>query len=291
MPERRILRLELGLVDFLENVLEAAVIGFQDRVLGREIDRIFAQDAVVQRGAREIADRIVEIVHRHGDAAAGELEHFALDHVAVVALETQGQAALAGNLEIGRAILVAVGVAADHDRLRPAGHQARHVLADDRLAEDDAAEDVADRAVRALPHFLQLEFDDPRLVGRDRRAFHADAAGLDRLGRLDRHPIVGGVAVFDAEVEILQIDVEIGMDQLVADEMPDDARHLVAVEFDDRILDLDLWHLEGSQRSALRGGSSAPIASGSRAAKRCFSLNFGRGAHARPDRPATGSAR
>ena len=38
-PERRILRLELGLVDFLENVLEAAVIDFQDRVLGGEIDR------------------------------------------------------------------------------------------------------------------------------------------------------------------------------------------------------------------------------------------------------------
>jgi hypothetical protein len=30
---------ELGLVDMLENVREAAVTGFQDRILGREIQR------------------------------------------------------------------------------------------------------------------------------------------------------------------------------------------------------------------------------------------------------------
>ena len=32
------------------------------------------------------------------------------------------------------------------------------------------------------------------------------------------------------------------MDQAVLDELPDDARHLVTVEFDDGVLDLDLLH-------------------------------------------------
>ncbi len=45
--------------------------------------------------------------------------------------------------------------------------------------------------------------------------------------------IVGLIAVFDAEIVILQLDVEIGQDQLVLDEAPDDARHLVAVELHD----------------------------------------------------------
>src|SRR5262249_36535955 len=35
---------------------------------------------------------------------------------------------------------------------------------------------------------------------------------------------------------------EIGMDQLLFDQLPDDASHLVAVELDDRVLDLDLRH-------------------------------------------------
>jgi hypothetical protein len=38
------------------------------------------------------------------------------------------------------------------------------------------------------------------------------------------------VPVLDAEVEVLEVDVEVGKDQLILDELPDDARHLVAVE-------------------------------------------------------------
>ncbi len=65
---------------------------------------------------------------------------------------------------------------------------------------------------------------------------------LDGVGRVDRHLVVGRVAVLDAEVVILEVDVEIGVDQLVLDELPDDAGHLVAVELDDGIGHLDLRH-------------------------------------------------
>ena len=165
-----------------------------------------------------------------------------LDGLAVFADELDRQLALAGEPEIGGAVLVAEGVAADDDGLGPAGHEARHVLADDRLAEDDAAEDVADRAVGRLPHLLELEFFDARFVGRDGRAFDADAVLLDRVGGVDGDLVVGRVAVLDAEVEVFEVDVEIGMDQLVLDELPDDAGHLVAVEFDDGVVHLDLRH-------------------------------------------------
>ena len=65
---------------------------------------------------------------------------------------------------------------------------------------------------------------------------------LIALAAVDRHLVVGGVAVLDAEVVVLEVHVEVRQDQLVLDELPDDARHLVAVEFDDRPLDLDLRH-------------------------------------------------
>ena len=57
---------------------------------------------------------------------------------------------------------------------------------------------------------------------------------------VDRDLVVGRVAVLDAEVVVLERDVEVGVDQAVLDELPDDARHLVAVELDDRAFDLDL---------------------------------------------------
>ena len=117
------------------------------------------------------------------------------------------------------------------------------------------------RMLRMVPFgdlhiFLRLNSFDPRLVGRDGRALDADAVLLDRLGRLDGDLVVGGVAVLDAQVVILQVDVEVGQDQLVLDELPDDPGHLVAVEFDNGIGDLDLRH--GAATFGMIGGGERP---------------------------------
>lgn len=53
--------------------------------------------------------------------------------------------------------LIAECVPSDGDGLRPAWNQPGNVLADDRLTEDRASQDVPDGAVGALPHLLQLE--------------------------------------------------------------------------------------------------------------------------------------
>src|SRR6185437_6097835 len=233
---------EFGLEHLLEDVLEAAVIGLENRVLGREIDRPFAHDPIGHRGARELAKGFSEIVHRQRDAWAGRLEDVMLDHRAVVSDELDRQLAFSGKEEIGGAILIAIRMTPDDDRFRPAWDKARHVLADDGLAEDDAAQDVADRSVGRLPHLLELEFRDAGLVGRDGGAFDADADALDRFGGIDGHLVRGRIAMLDPEIVIFQLDVEIGQDQLVANERPDDAGHLVAIEFDDGIGNLDLVH-------------------------------------------------
>ena len=94
-----------------------------------------------------------------------------------------------------------------------------------------------------LPHLLEVEFLHPRLVGGDGGAFDADAMLLDRIRGVDGDLVVGLVAVLDAEIEIEEIEIEIGEDELLLDEVPDDARHLVAVELDDRLGYLDLLHV------------------------------------------------
>ena len=106
---------------------------------------------------------------------------------------------------------------------------------------------VPPRMLRMVPlgdfHIsLSLNSFDARFVGGDGGAFDGDAVFLDRLGGVDGHLVVGLVAVLDREVVIFQVDVEIGKDQLVLDELPDDPGHFVAVHLDDRIGDLDLAH-------------------------------------------------
>ncbi len=165
-----------------------------------------------------------------------------LDHRTVRTFELHGQLALAGELEVGGAVLVAISVTADDDWLGPARHQARNIGDHDRLAEDDAAKDVTDRAVRRTPHLLEAELLNAGLIRRDGRTFDTDTVFLDRIRGVDRDLVIGFVARFDAEIEVFQIDIEIGVNEPVLDHLPDDAGHLIAIELDDGIFDLDLCH-------------------------------------------------
>src|SRR3984957_13176138 len=98
-------------------------------------------------------------------------------------------------------------------------------------------------AVGGPPHLLQAELGHPGLVRGDRGALDADAMALDGVRGVDRDLIVRRVAVLHGKVVVLQLDIQVGQDQPVLDVLPDDPRHLVAVEFDDGIGYLDLGHV------------------------------------------------
>jgi len=136
-----------GVEHFLKQILEAAIIGFQDGVLGRQIHRPTKVEAVIEAGAGEIADRIVKIVHRHRHAGAGEIEYVEVDFGAIIAVKHQPQLAGAGDQRVGGLVLIAERMAANHDRVSPAGYQTRHIVDHDWFAEHHAAQNIADRAV------------------------------------------------------------------------------------------------------------------------------------------------
>src|SRR6185437_10423290 len=100
---------------------------------------------------------------------------------------------------------------------------------------------------------LEIELLHPRFVGGDGRALHADAVALDGVGRVDGDLVVGGVPMLHPQVVIVELEVEIREDQLVFDQLPDDAGHLVAVEVDDGIGDFDLARRLG-HRGRVSGG-------------------------------------
>ena len=234
---------ELGFEDMLEQVFEPAVVLLHDRVLGRQVHGPTEVEAVVHARPGEANDRLIEVVHAHGNPGFLEVENRVLDRLAAVGrLEHHLQVTRPGYEEIGRAVLVTKGVTADDDRLGPAGNQTRYVGHDDRLAENRTTEDVADGAVGRAVHLLQPELFDPRLVRGDGRTLDADPELLDRVGRVDGDLVVGLVATLHAQIVVLQVHVEVRQDQPVLDERPDDAGHLITIELDDGGLDANLGH-------------------------------------------------
>jgi hypothetical protein len=50
----------------------------------------------------------------------------------------------------------------------------------------------------------------------------------------------------DAQVEVLNVDVEIRKNELLLDQLPDDAGHLITIDIDNGVLNLDFLALHSS---------------------------------------------
>ena len=51
--------------------------------------------------------------------------------------------------------------------------------------------------------------------------------------------IVGLVSVFDTEVEVLNVQIQEGMDELILDLLPEDSGHFITIKFGDWVFDFD----------------------------------------------------
>ena len=110
------------------------------------------------------------------------------------------------------------------------------------LTEDNTAKNVTNGAVWRAPHFLQAEFFNTLFVRRNRRAFNTGAVFLDRFSGINCDLIISIITGFNAEIVIFQINIEIRVNQLVFDELPDDPCHLISIQLNKWIFDLNFCH-------------------------------------------------
>jgi hypothetical protein len=175
------------LKDGFENVLEAAIVLFQNRILGAQIERHLLDQGHLEATVGESFNRLymstphtikyhlVNVVHAKGDAGAFEIVYVkGLGGTTVGGLISHGELTGSRDHHIGRTVLVAKRMTANHDRFRPSGHDPGHALQQDGFAKHRPAQDITDGAVGRSPHLLQLVLFDARFVRRDCGAFNAN---------------------------------------------------------------------------------------------------------------------
>lgn len=207
--------LELLVVDFLEDVLEATIVTLEDSVFGRHVERVVLLEGEGKGGVGKTADGLVGVVHGETDTRSLEVKDGLRGRRgAIGGGEGELKLAGAGEDDVGGLILVTMGVTTDDDGFSPAGDETRDDGDDNGLTEDGTAEDITDSAVGGEPHLLELELFDAGLVGGDGGAFHTDGVFQDGLGGVSSHFVVSLVTVFDAEIVVLEVDIEVGKDEL-----------------------------------------------------------------------------
>jgi hypothetical protein len=232
-----------GIEDFLEGVLEKTIISLQNGVFGAKLNGHFSHDSVGEALMSEIHDRFVSVVHGQTDATLSfEIENLSNDGFRSGGGRGELDFQFAGSLqlEILASVLVTIRVSSADQRLGPARNKSGDVLADNRLSEHSSIENGPDGSVRGFPHLLELEFSYSFLVWGNCGTFHSDFVLKDGISCVHSHLIVGLVSVFNAQVIVLKVHIDVGKNQSVSDPLPDDTGHLISVEFNNSILHLDL---------------------------------------------------
>ena len=190
----------------------------------------------------EAADGLVQVVLGEHHAGALELvdHHFLVLAVDAVEDELRGAGLVGHDLHV--AVHVAIGVTGDGDGLLPELHGRVDARDGDRRAEHGAVHHGADRAVRALPHLVEVVLGHALGVRGDGRALDGDAEALRRIGGIHGHLVVGLVAVGQAQVIVFGLQVHEREDEFVLDHLPQDPGHFVAVHFDERGEHFDFFH-------------------------------------------------
>ena len=96
----------------------------------------------------------------------------------------------------------------------PTWNTSWNVLDDDGLTENDTSNNVTDGSVGGLPHLLQIEFLDSSFVRSDGGTFNTNFAGFDGLCSVDGYLVISGITVFDAQVVVLDVEIQVREDEL-----------------------------------------------------------------------------
>ena len=98
-------------------------------------------------------------------------------------------------------------MSSDDDWFGPTWNTSWDVFDDNWLTEDDTTDDVSNCAVGGLPHLLKIELFNTCLIRCDGSALNANFASFYSLGAVNCDLVVGGVTVFDAQIEVLNVQV------------------------------------------------------------------------------------
>ena len=232
----------LVLIQFSEDILEPVVIGLADCVFGGEPQILLHAQCVLEAAVSKGGNGRVQVMQSLQHTGAFEFKDSLADFLSVFSGEYQFCLAGARHPHFRIFVHIAVRMTGNCDGLLPGPYRGMNAVNLDRGTEHCAVQDGTDRAVGALPHFLQVILLHPLGVGSNRGALDCNAVFQRRFRAVDRNLVVCFIPVLQSQVIILSFQVHKGLQQLFLYPRPEDPCHFVSVHLHQRCFHLYFAH-------------------------------------------------
>jgi hypothetical protein len=135
-----------------------------------------------------------------------------------------------GNYIVLTSVLVTESVSADNDWFNPAWNETRNISNHNWLTEYCSIKDVSDCSIWTLPHLSQIKLLNTLSIGCDCCTFNSNLVFQDSFGAVNCNLIFCLVTVCNTQVVILLLYINIWVDVLVFDPVPNNFCHLVSID-------------------------------------------------------------
>ena len=137
---------------------------------------------------------------------------------------------------------ITVCMSCNRDWFLPCSDCRFNAFDNNRCTENCTVKDCTDRAVRALPHFLQIVLFHTGCIWSDCCTFDSHTVFLRCHSRINGYLVISLISVFQAQIIIFCLQINKWKKQFIFDHLPENSCHLIAVHLDQRCCHFNLIH-------------------------------------------------
>ena len=145
-------------------------------------------------------------------------------------------------LHFTRAVYIPICMSRNSNRLLPGTDIRFDTFYLDWSTKYSSVQNRTNRSIRALPHFFQVILRHAGCIWCDRSTFHCNTVFLSRISCVNGHLVIRLITVFQSQIIVLCIQINIWLQKILLDQLPEDSCHFVTIHLYERGCHLNLCH-------------------------------------------------
>ena len=180
-------------------------------------------------------DTFISIVHGKCNTITFKIIHFKLLSVSIFTFKRHGQFSFAFCYKISCTILITKCMTTNTNWCCPVRNQPWNIFTNDWLTKHSTIKNITDSSIWALPHLLKIKFFYTCFIRCNGCTFNTYTILFYCIGSINSYLVIGFITIFNTEIIIFNINIQIRKNQFVFNKFPDDACHFIAIQFYNRI--------------------------------------------------------
>ena len=204
---------------------------------------LFCIQSVGKAASCKAFDGFIDIMHSLYDSRSIKLMNQFFCLASIFCCVYKFNLSRSRNLHLGSFIYISISMSCNCNWFLPVLYTWLNSFYNDWSAEHCSIKDRTDCSVRALPHFFQIILIHTCCIRSDCCTFYGNFVFLCCECGINCYLVICLVSVFQAEIIIFCLEINIWLKKIILDHLPENSCHLISIHLYQWCCHLNFFHL------------------------------------------------